>query len=260
MEVKKLGKFTFSANYLYDQHAHNHIEINYVHTGNCMMCIDQKNFALHKGDCVFLGPGVAHNFMVNSQSACKIVQFEFVDSAFLSAAEGAAPLPLYFKAADCADVYESISHLFTYHKSIKEAKAYKQLFRLETEKLSILLQLHYEKRGFCEPQYDKKPLDTIVSYLEANYMHPVQFELLSKQNGMCSRNLRKLFTKEINLSPVEYVTALRLENAKNMLKNTSCSVSNIATAVGYNSLPYFSAVFKEKIGLTPKAFRQQYRI
>ena len=61
------------------------------------------------------------------------------------------------------------------------------------------------------------------------------------------------------MSPHEYLIEYRISQAKNMLKTTSLSISEIAEKVGYSDSLAFSKVFKNHIGISPKTFRRQYK-
>lgn len=69
--------------------------------------------------------------------------------------------------------------------------------------------------------------------------------------------LRKLFKKEVGMTPLEYVTGLRMKKAETMLTatwNADYSVSEIARLCGYEDALYFSRVFKKYYGCSPSAF------
>ena len=53
-----------------------------------------------------------------------------------------------------------------------------------------------------------------------------------------------------------YVNKLRIEDAKGLLKSTSLSTTEIAYLVGYTDSNYFSALFKEKVGVSPREYRK----
>jgi two-component system response regulator YesN len=63
-----------------------------------------------------------------------------------------------------------------------------------------------------------------------------------------------LFKKETDMTIFEYLTRRRIEVAKEMLKDPYCRISEIAQKVGYKSVSYFSALFKERTGQTPKQY------
>lgn len=73
--------------------------------------------------------------------------------------------------------------------------------------------------------------------------------------GISQTHLRRIFNKNRGISPVEYISYLRLEKAKNMLKSTNCSIGEIAYLCGYCDPAYFSREFKCAVGLPPKEYR-----
>ena len=67
-------------------------------------------------------------------------------------------------------------------------------------------------------------------------------------------SLRRLFKRELGMSPIEYVKGLRLSLAKDMLLQGDISVGEVAELCGYSSLYYFSRDFKRKTGVAPSAW------
>ena len=67
----------------------------------------------------------------------------------------------------------------------------------------------------------------------------------------------ELFRANTGMTPNDYLRRLRLEAARELLSNTSRSVTEIAFKVGFNSSQYFSTVFLQYTGLTPSGFRSQ---
>lgn len=76
--------------------------------------------------------------------------------------------------------------------------------------------------------------------------------------GMNERTFARRFRKATGYSPVEYVQALRLEEAKQMLETTSERSDAIAEAVGYTDPAYFRRLFKRSVGMTPSRYRLQF--
>lgn len=71
--------------------------------------------------------------------------------------------------------------------------------------------------------------------------------------------LRKLFKKEVGITPLEYLTRVRMKKAETMLSAMSndYSVAEIARLCGYDDALYFSRVFKKSFGCAPSAFAKQ---
>lgn len=80
---------------------------------------------------------------------------------------------------------------------------------------------------------------------------------LAGRLGCTDRHLRRVFTAEYNVSPVQYLQTCRLLLAKNLLTDTDLSVLEVAMAAGFGSLRRFNDLFKEQYHLSPTALRKQ---
>lgn len=93
--------------------------------------------------------------------------------------------------------------------------------------------------------------------LEENCGSGQSLEELAGRLGCTSRHLRRAFTAEYNVSPVQYLQTCRLLLAKNLLTDTKLSVLDVAMASGFGSLRRFNALFKKQYRLAPTALRRQ---
>ena len=74
--------------------------------------------------------------------------------------------------------------------------------------------------------------------------------------------LRKVFKKEIGMSPLEYMTSLRMKNAERMLSaqwTSRFAIAEIAQSCGFENALYFSRVFKKYYGCSPSQYARKYR-
>ncbi|WP_430410397.1 helix-turn-helix transcriptional regulator [Kordia sp.] len=101
-----------------------------------------------------------------------------------------------------------------------------------------------------------KSITEAKEYLNDNFRDKTSLEILSKDIGVSKYYLHRLF-KEINgKTPLEYLTDIRLENAKNKLQYSKDSIYEIAITSGFDNTAYFSNVFKKHVGLSPTQFRK----
>jgi Transcriptional regulator containing an amidase domain and an AraC-type DNA-binding HTH domain len=66
---------------------------------------------------------------------------------------------------------------------------------------------------------------------------------------------RKIFKETTGLSPNQYHLNLRLDKAKDLLTSTNLTINEVAYQTGFDSIFYFSRLFKKKNGLPPKEYR-----
>ncbi len=93
-------------------------------------------------------------------------------------------------------------------------------------------------------------------YFNDNFKDKISLNKVSKDIGISKYYLHRLF-KELNgKTPNEYLTTIRLENAKSKLQYSKDSIFEIAITSGFDNTAYFSNVFKKHVGLSPSQFRK----
>ena len=88
----------------------------------------------------------------------------------------------------------------------------------------------------------------------ANRSEPIQEYL--EQSGLSYAHQCRVFKQCYGISPLQYVTELRMTRIKNLLRDTDYPVSRIADMAGFESLGYFSRCFKNNAGVSPRAYRR----
>jgi len=83
---------------------------------------------------------------------------------------------------------------------------------------------------------------------------PLTVEEISSACGMSISGLKRLMNEQCGQPPMAYVTALRLGEARRMIRETTLNFTQIADALGFGSVHYFSRVFKDKVGMTPSEY------
>ena len=119
----------------------------------------------------------------------------------------------------------------------------------------------------CISAADSHPKDTgqkstdyvsaIQSFIDKNYQENISLDHLAQSFSINKFYLQKLFKKRSGLSPNEYLTRVRLEKAKNLLRTTDSTIIQIAQDVGYTA-SYFDNVFKKYESVTPQTYRQRW--
>ncbi|MEK6646620.1 MAG: AraC family transcriptional regulator [Candidatus Firestonebacteria bacterium] len=105
--------------------------------------------------------------------------------------------------------------------------------------------------------YKKNITKQMCKYIENNYKKQLSDIKLSNKFHLSSQYISSLFRKQIGSSPIEYLTKIKIEIAKNLLKNFKKKISSIASEIGYNNTYYFYRVFKKNTGVTPSQYREK---
>ena len=94
-------------------------------------------------------------------------------------------------------------------------------------------------------------LQEIVALMEANLEEPIDLDKLAEYVDLSRRQLERLFQKYVQCTPSRYYLRLRLIRARQLLKQTSMSIVELAYVCGFVSTPHFSKCYREYFGVPP---------
>lgn len=87
--------------------------------------------------------------------------------------------------------------------------------------------------------------------------HPVS--RMVARSGLAERTFQRRFKVATGYAPVDYVQALRIEEAKQVLETSDAPTDAVAHMVGYEDPAFFRRLFKRLTGITPARYRQRFR-
>jgi transcriptional regulator GlxA family with amidase domain len=96
-------------------------------------------------------------------------------------------------------------------------------------------------------------------WIAGHYAERNPVSRMVEHSRLPERTFKRRFKAATGYAPVEYVQALRIEEAKQWLESTSESAESIANKVGYEDPAYFRKLFKRKTGVTPSRYRQRFQ-
>lgn len=101
-----------------------------------------------------------------------------------------------------------------------------------------------------------RPLRQAMKFIDANLHRPIAAAEIARATGVSARHCGRLFHAHVGCSPLEFCIRQRLALARNKLVNTRQSVKEIAASLGYDNQLYFSAQFRQRVGVCPSAYRR----
>lgn len=96
------------------------------------------------------------------------------------------------------------------------------------------------------------------AYIRNHYAEPLTNNVLAEELHFHYNYLARCMKRVYGLTPMEYLTDYRLEQAKLLLLKTEISVAGIAERTGFESTAYFSRRFTRKVGISPLRYRKRY--
>jgi YesN/AraC family two-component response regulator len=103
--------------------------------------------------------------------------------------------------------------------------------------------------------HSQKLVGDIRAYLQTHYQYQTTRDEVAKQFGISPNHLSRLFQTHGNTTFSGYLTQVRIERAKHLLRSHDLKLDDIAARCGYNDTPYFCHVFKKVTRCTPKEYR-----
>ena len=95
-----------------------------------------------------------------------------------------------------------------------------------------------------------------LAYISENYTESIDVPVLAAMDGLSVSRYNYLFREAMGISPIKYVTNLRMRQARILLESTDIAVKQIAKTVGYDDNHFFSKIFKAYVGVSPAAYRK----
>ena len=190
---------------------------------------------------------------------------------------------------DCSVHWECIASM---QETFPKVRCSNHLFTIDRDRLTssggtvpLDLMLHIIRRDFghqltaaisemficdrvrTEVDYQKIPLRhvlgttqpkliEVVTLMEANIEETIELDELARYVGLSRRQLERLFQKNLQCTPSKYYMKLRLYKARQLLKQSTLSIIDIAVACGFVSTPHFSKCYREHLGIAPREERR----
>lgn len=207
------------------------------------------------GTCFFLFPGVWHRYRPDPKSGWEEYWIGF---------KGTYPDQLMnkgFFSSDFPVVSPGLNDtLLTLFNRILDnvrsgAIGYHQVISGITLQLLGLVRALSQHKDIGQ-DVDEQSVEAAKFYLRENLEGPLDMKQLIKELSISYSKFRKMFKQSTGQSPNQYHLNLRLEKARELLSTTNLNVTEVAYQLGFDSVFYFSKLFKKKNGVSPKSYRE----
>jgi AraC family transcriptional regulator len=146
------------------------------------------------------------------------------------------------------------------HELSQPAPAGKLYAETAAQMLAVHLLRYYTTTGASIQEYtqrlSRQQLQHVIEFVLAHLDQDLSLENLARQIGFSAYHFARLFRETTGESPHQFVLRKRIEVACRLLKETGMPLSQVALAAGFPNQSYFTQVFKDRIGSTPRRYRQ----
>lgn len=239
-------------NYNFSGEKHSYWELTYVDKGELLTTIDRVSYHLKQGDLIFYAPMQFH-----TQST-----FEKISSSYLT-----INFKMNFNHADllCNKIFSlKRDSYFIVTKLIEELSndnLYSNDLSLCYLKQLIIQMLRLDNSHFhskptthMQQTYENELLNDILLYIDNNIYEKISVSTLCDHFCISTSMLHSLFRKNMNNTAKNYINELKLSKSKELIRNSTHTLSEISEMLGFSSIHYFSKKFKLYFNISPTEY------
>lgn len=250
-------------------HMHEFVEVSYIISGEAEHEVGGECYSVCRGDVVVIGRFTPHTFRPkNGAEPFVAYDMMFTESFF----EGGFCLSDDFSEM-CATLFckteNAISDIHlngavgigeTFHKVYTEfygkRRGYLDLIRAYAAEMiiNVFRRLETEDSSRLSERL-RLAVHSTVSYLDSNFRRHVTLDELAGRIFFSKDYLNRIFRELMGMPIGSYLTKLRLDEAKKLLRETELTVSEIAVRSGFGDVKALYTVFKREVKMTPGEYR-----
>lgn len=261
------------ADYSMGFHTHDAVEIMYVISGQCGIELEATTAAaaramtLGKGEFIILDANVPHRLIVDERGPCRMLNVEFGFRERLTAFPSMRQLALeddfvaklitepssYLLLRDSNELYQVLKSLVIELDS--RGKSGNVRTELLFAQLIVTIALIHNEMLAKGVNPSDLYVKQSIEFMHHNYDRDIQVKDVAAAVSLHPGYLHRLFRAQLGKSLTGYLTELRMEKAKMLLRETDIAIADICDYVGVGSRQYFHAIFKKYTNQTPIAYR-----
>ncbi|WP_426449758.1 helix-turn-helix domain-containing protein [Paenibacillus sp. S-38] len=257
-------------------HAHQGLELLYVHEGGGMAVVEQQIIEMSPGLILIFKPYQLHRIHVTPQPAQPYIRSLFVlepdvlEQALTPFSGLQTFLRMLWKDPLAPPAFQSEDPaagelLLGLHERRFESRPASPV-QLEEQLLFLTAFTDYI-RSSCIPvaaapadrpaPSGSAAAEKMMAWVESHYAHPFELAELARAVHLSPNHASAVFRKYVGSSLTEYLTARRIRQACWLLRTTGLPVQEIGREVGLGSFSYFCQLFKKHVGQSPHRFRKE---
>ncbi len=274
-EIYSIHYFEYMCDFSFPGESHDFWEFLCVDKGEVNVYAGEKFHNLKKGDIIFHKPNEFHDVNSNGLIAPNLVVMSFAcTSPAISFFNGKVLQVNEAERLLLAQIIQEARHAFAgrmddpYQEELVRNEnpqfAGEQLIRLYLEQLLIQLIRRNMVRTLpavstthvksMKQKADGALFAQIEEYMESHICETLTIEQLCRSNSIGRSQLQKLFRSRSGYGTIEYFSRMKIDLAKQMIREDQYNFTQIADAIGFSSVHYFSRQFKKITGMTPSEY------
>ena len=247
-EIRYLWK-----NFYSPPHWHNGIEIELMLGGSAVHVYNGRQYTISRGDIWYSNYDTCHSILNGDEPVIAHTMFrekllpEEIRNRLLTAETGTFRL----SEQECC-VAECLFQKLVDAQNRQDVYTPHYISAILTQ--MIIECMVYSKS--LSPSFPSSLCSKVLSLIHRNYREDISLQKIASTLSVNANYLGRLFLQTTGQTFSEYLTALRMQYALSLLRNTNLSIKEVAFDCGYNSVEYFYASFKKYFGNSPASIRK----
>lgn len=269
--------FEYGPDYAFVGESHDFWELVYADKGEVYVTAGSEEKVLKKGQMIFHKPGEFHNIRATGKDApniviisfeCKGEAMAFFEDRISSASDNERVLMARIVAMAGAAFSTPLDDPLSNQLFRREEQPFgaEQIIGISLEYMLLELIRRGDDGAPTRPtslireRSQNEFLNRVQQYLEANIQRRLTLSDICRDNLVGRSYLQKVFREKTGGGAMEYFGNLKIQKAKEMIRQGSHNFTEIAALLGYNSIHYFSRHFKKVTGMTPSEYASSVKV
>lgn len=243
--------------YVLHPHWHEHIELLFFTKGKTKVMCGSKMYSVKENDLIFVNSNNLHAFSGNTPVSyyCLLINPSFfADVNFENILiephiENDAAIHRMF-----TEIFEEYFSQSSGWDMAVKGKMYELMtYFLRNHKLAELPESSYNARIA-----KLNRMNTVLQFISEHYNEKISTSTLAQKCFLSEAYFCRFFKNEVGLPVSDYVNKMRIDKATVLLRNTTLSITELATNVGFDDINYFSRIFKKYKKMSPTEYRTHH--
>ena len=275
IEVDKIVSiyyFEYAKDFVFQGEKHDFWEFLYVDKGQAEVMADTEGYKLEEGDIIFHKPDEFHSVWANGRIApnliimsfvCNSPAMKFFENKILrieTNEEKNILARIIEERLNTFDVplYETISPKVMKDSPIVGSqqliKLYLELFLITLIRNNTYIEKQERISLITRQRVEDDLLNRIIAYMKENVHNNIMIDDLCNEFAIGRTQLKSLFKNKLNTSAMQYFRHLKMEKAKDLIREGRYNFSEIDDLLSFSSVNYFSQSFKRIVGMNPSQY------
>lgn len=248
-------------------HFHNHLEVGFCYSGKGILTLEEEDCSFSGGMFSVIPKNLPHNTNSDGDSFSSW-EYLFIDvDAFLQEFYHDNPLMAdrlirrINRKAHFVRVEEKPEVAAMIRQIMEIMRNRKELYMEEMKGMLLAFLIELARWNKTEDEREEGPLSNSVAispaldFISEYYDQQIKIEELAQLCHISETHFRRIFSKCMNMTPVEYINWVRIKTACDELKRTNDSIGDIAVQAGFSTLSTFNRNFQKVMGISPREWR-----